>query len=234
MPERTIFNQIQIMTIHKCNLKCKFCPNSIIPQSGDKMTDELYKKMIDELGSLDYAGRITLYLMNEPFLDDRLHRFIKYARDACPKARVNISTNGVIPDWDLMDKMFHFGLSDCDISCYTEEIKGKWVNYHRNKKNLCRIERPEDWGFYNRGGNIPGVGRNAIGGYCERPFIQMYINAWGEAVLCCSDYKREVVMGDVNKNTLMEIWHNDKYKLYREHLEQGKRDLLLCKTCNYV
>lgn len=225
-------NQIQIMTIHKCDLKCYHCPNSIIPQTGDLMNKKLFSKIIDELAEMNYEKRVSLYLMNEPFLDKRIFEFIKETRSKLPNARINLSTNGVKLTIKNADKAFKNGLSDMDISCYTKEIYNKWKNYPANVMNMINYGPMCN----NRGGNIPEMGRQerAGVGYCERPFIQMYINVWGEAVLCCSDYKREVVMGDVNKEKLIDIWNNKKYQLYREHLKQGIRDLPLCEKCNYV
>ncbi len=51
----------------------------------------------------------------------------------------------------------------------------------------------------------------------QRPFQQMYVNHRGEAVLCCNDWRFEVVMGDTAEAPLHEIWNNDKYRTYREH-----------------
>ncbi|PON16002.1 hypothetical protein C2W62_20780 [Candidatus Entotheonella serta] len=65
----------------------------------------------------------------------------------------------------------------------------------------------------NRSGNVLGaahVTEPLVAG-CERPFQQMYINHRGEAVLCCNDWRFEVVMGDTAEAPLLEIWNNDKY-----------------------
>ena len=35
-----MFTDIQIQTIHKCNLKCSFCPNSYIKQSEEIILKE--------------------------------------------------------------------------------------------------------------------------------------------------------------------------------------------------
>lgn len=196
------------------------------------MTRKVFTKIIDELAEIDFTGRVSLYLMNDPFLDKRIYDLIAEAHNKLPNARINLSTNGVIPSREDMDKAFLHGLSDADISCYSQPILDKWKGYKANVMNFI-----EDCSmFYNRGGNVPEYGRDCnLGvGYCERPSIQMYINAFGEAVLCCSDYKREVVLGNVGKDKLIDIWNNNLYKEYREHLNQGKRDLPLCKKCNYA
>lgn len=228
-----IFNQIQIMTKQQCNLKCSFCPNKYIEQTGYEMSNSLFSKIINELASIDYNKRITLYLMNEPFLDNRLKDMVKEVREKCPKARINVSTNGILPTIQDMNELFVNGLSDADISCYSNETFNKWKDYN-NKIVLNRID-PNWPHLNNRAGNVPEYGNpSRIGnGYCERPFVQMYINAWGEAVLCCSDYKREAIMGDVNKSSLIEIWNNEKYNEYRRMLNTGKRNLILCERCNF-
>ena len=65
----------------------------------------------------------------------------------------------------------------------------------------------------NRSGNVPGARRLAaplpLG--CPRPFQQMYINYRGEAILCCNDWRFEVVMGDTAASSLKEIWLNETY-----------------------
>jgi len=227
-----IFNQIQIMTIQACNLKCDCCPNKYIPQSHNLMSTNIFSKIINELSSINYNQRITLYLMNEPFLDNRLKDFIIETRLKCKNARINISTNGIIPTYEDLQKLFDVGLSDCDISCYNQTTIDKWMKHKSEKINAMNMISPQQ--LNNRGGNIPEYGNNPVGvGNCNRPSIQMYINAWGEAVLCCSDYKRSVVLGNVIENTLLEIWNNDKYNAYRENLKTGNRTLPLCKDCNF-
>jgi radical SAM protein with 4Fe4S-binding SPASM domain len=62
----------------------------------------------------------------------------------------------------------------------------------------------------------------------------MYVNYRGEAVLCCNDWRAEVVMGDTAQATLAEIWMNDKYQRYRHNLQQKNRAMPLCDTCDYM
>ncbi len=87
----------------------------------------------------------------------------------------------------------------------------------------------------NRAGNVPGTIQltEPLAQGCERPFQQMYINHLGEAVLCCNDWRFEVVMGDTAEAPLDEIWHNDKYRTYRDHLQRDDRHLPLCAGCDY-
>lgn len=228
--QNTMFNQIQIQTKTGCNLKCPMCPLSRITQPVLTLSGKLFTKILKELSNIDYKERISLYLMNEPFRDERLIDMIAETRERLPDVRINISTNGIIPTIDDMKRLKEVGLSDCDVSCYTQAIYDKWKDQDVNAINMIGYQ----YHYNNRGGNSSAGKGREVGGYCERPFVQMYVNAFGQAILCCSDYKFEVVMGDLNKNTLMEIWNNKKYKRYRKVLKTGNRKgLTLCQTCNY-
>ena len=223
-----MFNQIQIQTRTGCNLKCPMCPNSYMKQPKKAMSKVLFTKIINELSQKNYNGIISLYLMNEPFLDERLPYFVALTRLKLPEARINISTNGIIPYPRSIKELK--GLSDCDVSCYTKDIWDKWKDEDVNAINMVDHKYKYD----NRGGNIE-AGKDKLAYIkCERPFVQMYINAFGQAILCCSDYKFEVVMGDVRTTTLEDIWNGEVYKKYRETLSNDTREgLKLCEICNY-
>jgi MoaA/NifB/PqqE/SkfB family radical SAM enzyme len=87
----------------------------------------------------------------------------------------------------------------------------------------------------NRAGNVPGAPRppEPLPLGCERPFQQMYINYRGEAVLCCNDWRFEVVLGDTAESSLLDIWTNDRYRAYREQLWRQNRHMPLCASCDY-
>lgn len=227
-----MFQSIQIQTKQECNLKCEFCPNSYIKQTGHKMTLKLYKKIINELAELNYKGKIGLYLMNEPLMDDRFLTLVKYARSNLKEVELYISTNGTLLNDKIVNDLRSSGINRIVVSCYTKEIYEKVENLNVTKLKFYEKDLKNQ--FYNRGGNSEGYGNEVEQKYCKNPFTQMYITSNGEAVICCADYKKEVVMGDVKNQSLMDIWGNDKYKHYRKHLLKGQRRLLaLCKNCNY-
>ena len=226
--KNTMFKSIQIQTRTGCNLKCPMCPLSKMTQPKKLMSKKLFNKILKDLDGFD--GRVSLYLMNEPFLDERLREFVRLASKKLPKATINISTNGTLTNPGEILGFIEVGLSYSNVSCYTQKIYDKYSGY----PGINAIDMVNyDYDYNNRGGNID-IGDGEVSGYCERPFTQMYINAFGQSILCCSDYKFEVVMGDVNDETLEQIWNGDVYKEYRYKLSNNKRhELKLCRTCNY-
>jgi len=67
---------------------------------------------------------------------------------------------------------------------------------------------------------------------CRRPFHTMVITWEGRAVLCCVDYKREVVLGDVNTASVPDIWNGPWATQLRKEYLAGVFDRLKpCRTC---
>lgn len=91
----------------------------------------------------------------------------------------------------------------------------------------------------NRGGNISEF-KNLIPEKfearrfvnCTRLFKQAYILFNGDMVLCCTDYSRKVVLGNVFETSIEEVWNSRKAKAIRRLFFEGRLDEIpLCKDC---
>ena len=70
---------------------------------------------------------------------------------------------------------------------------------------------------------------------CDLLYHKMYVLYNGDVVLCCMDWRRQVVMGNVGEQSLRDIWHGEKYRHYRRLHEEGRsKELDLCSTCSYI
>lgn len=61
----------------------------------------------------------------------------------------------------------------------------------------------------------------------------VHIVETGEIVLCCMDWKREIILGEIKKNSIYNIWHSDKYALIRDKRDgrQDSEDSFICRRC---
>ena len=50
---------------------------------------------------------------------------------------------------------------------------------------------------------------------CEEPFQRLLIQNNGNVVPCCSFFGGELVVGNIYKNSIYEIWNNEKMKKLR-------------------
>lgn len=92
----------------------------------------------------------------------------------------------------------------------------------------------------NRGGNIEGHSLQVLGKIkdrrvCDRPFYKIYIAYNGDVILCSSDWKREIIIGNAVNEGIYGVWHNGRQREVRERLITGDlSELPLCKNCDYV
>jgi radical SAM protein with 4Fe4S-binding SPASM domain len=106
-----------------------------------------------------------------------------------------------------------------------------WVKNGLNSNNVKTSE------LLTRADNID-VGKkkfvkNLFGCAWDRPLKIFHILNNGDVILCCMDWKREVVLGNVNENSIFEIWNSEKYKNIRKII-YGKRKVgnnFICKRC---
>ena len=67
---------------------------------------------------------------------------------------------------------------------------------------------------------------------CAQIFKGLQVQADGEVVPCCVDWKRVNLLGDLHHHSLSEIWKGDRLKrLQIQHLSGRKPELNPCQNC---
>jgi len=67
---------------------------------------------------------------------------------------------------------------------------------------------------------------------CDNLWTQLYVQYNGKVALCCEDYEGSVVIGDLNKESVSDVWWGKKLKAYRDaHLSKRRTLMPLCKQC---
>ena len=66
---------------------------------------------------------------------------------------------------------------------------------------------------------------------CDRLMGQAYLLWNGDAVLCCVDWERTTILGNVLKQSLESVWQNEAYTQYRRNYLAGKIAGTLCEGC---
>jgi len=70
---------------------------------------------------------------------------------------------------------------------------------------------------------------------CALLFVQMSIRPDGKVSLCCNDALGENTLGDVGKNTLVEIWESEIFCNFRRTMTQsGRYGIGTCRYCNHL
>ncbi len=248
-----LFEGLEIETINRCNNTCSFCPVNAKedPRPLDKMTEATFHKIADELGCLDYAGRIAMHSNNEPYLDKQLIPRIGYLRKRCPRAFLYVYTNGLPLNFEKVMRSIDAGLDSIVIDNYNDDLTlnpavEKMVNdmdsngkpFYAEKIVIHLRKKNEILG--SRGGSAPNKLAEDFKDYlrfsdagCTTPFWQLVVRPSGKVSLCCNDALGQVTLGDVNVRSLQEIWRSSEYRHVRDELlRNGRQNLPLCKVCD--
>jgi len=274
---------VQVETIAGCNADCVWCPYGKIhpaPPAG-RMPQDRFERIVEECAR-NGVTRFSPYLTNEPLLDPQIFDRIRFARQAMPRAKIVITTNGAPMTPDVIDRLLSLdgALHALYISVQGiskrgyEETMGGTIRFEKVLANVNhliaemrarKLRRPKVWitmvatnlvdapravaywrrrgvrakytALENRGGNIAGAPGMAIGkmGYysdCPRMFKQAYICWDGVMVLCCTDYRRSHILGNVFDSGISAVWGSPLAEETRRRFLTGRiHTIALCGAC---
>ncbi len=242
--EVPLFEYVEIETINRCNGICSFCPvnRNADPRVETMMSLELFKSIIGQLESLQYSGELALFSNNEPLLDERIIELHQYARKHLPKARMHLFTNGTlltIPKFEALMSC----LDELIIDNYQQELRlirpcqeiKDYVEAHPElrRKVTIVLRKPHEV-LTSRGGDAPN--RKHLISYgektCALPFQQLVIRPDGKISLCCNDPLGKCTLGDLTKETILDVWYGPKYQMVRKCLAAGRKNWKHCEYCD--
>ena len=108
-----------------------------------------------------------------------------------------------------------------------EDFWGKYKEPH----DRIYMKRAHSWGNQIKWeDNIPEY--SSIYHPCILPWSTMHITSMGIVPLCPQDYDAKMNIGDINKNTIAEVWNNQNWNKIRNLHETGNRnDIKFCQKC---
>ena len=107
-----------------------------------------------------------------------------------------------------------------------DEFISKWKGSDRS----VHIKEEESWaGHFNIKNN-----RNPIKRFpCRKLWERLTIDWQGNASICCRDFQMQVKIGNVEKDSLSDIWNGHRMVQFRKALIKNQLDdVYLCKMCN--
>jgi 2-deoxy-scyllo-inosamine dehydrogenase (SAM-dependent)/8-amino-3,8-dideoxy-alpha-D-manno-octulosonate transaminase len=199
------------------------------------MDERLFYKIIDELGSINYAGRISPHFYGEPLLDKRIFNFISYIRKKCPYSYIRFSSNGDLLTEDIFKKLISSGLDMIFVTNYDDQPKPELIGLTKKYPKNISYRDFKDVSVVNRAGVLIANKKNKnIEKACLRPSNQLVVNWKGNVILCCNDYYEKYIFGNLNKQSVLDVWNSDKFNKYRKLLleESNRKKIDICKNCD--
>ena len=86
--------EVSVETMALCNARCTFCPYPTLDRKGEKMSDELLNKLVDEMISWNREMYFSPFKLNEPLFDKRTLPLCESINKRSQKIVLRIFTNG--------------------------------------------------------------------------------------------------------------------------------------------
>jgi radical SAM protein with 4Fe4S-binding SPASM domain len=242
---------VEISNSGMCNRKCSFCPrsNPDYPDLNEFISDELHTKLCAQLSECGFEGVYAYAGFNEPLLHKKIYKHIEEARKFLPNARIEVITNGDVLNPTRIKKLIDAGLTTLSISAYDgleqaesyqkmcEDVKlrkDQFIVRHRY------LPPEENFGINltNRGGTMKNAVYKissldkALKESCYYPSYDFFVDYNGDILMCSHDWAKKNILGNLTKQSFIDIWTSEKAKTSRKNLYEAKRSFAPCNICN--
>lgn len=126
------------------------------------------------------------------------------------------------------------------LESYDEESQ-KFLEKYRSIVDEVELEEPMEWSGFDKKDlladvyskdEIARLNAKKMPKVCAYPFHTMAIQSDGKVVCCCVDWSRHTLVGDVTKESLMEIWNGEVLRNLRMlHLSGRRYENDACRNC---
>ena len=243
--------EIEISESGICNRKCSFCPRSdpSFIHKKEFIENDLHEKLCKELKELNYIGTVRYSGFVEPLLDKNIYNLIYMVKKYAPLANVELVTNGDVLDKKRLRKLFSNGLNKILISAYDGKKEAE------NLESLCLdtglsedqfivrhryFSEEKDFGITlsNRSGTMENAEfkikalKEPLKKACYIPTYTFFLDYQGEVLICPHDWGKKIILGNLKKNKLIDIWFSDKAMQIRKKLVNSDRTFSPCNLCD--
>jgi radical SAM protein with 4Fe4S-binding SPASM domain len=243
--------EIEISESGICNRKCSFCPRSdpTFDEKKEFIKDSLHEKMCKELKDLNYSGTVRYSGFVEPLLDKNIYKLINMTRAYLSKSNIELVTNGDVLSKKRLEKLFDSGLNRILISAY--DGKDQAESFEKLCKSLKLSEKQfivrhryyskeENFGITlsNRAGMMENAEykikslSESLKQPCFIPSYTFFLDYQGDVLMCPHDWGKKIILGNLNKEKLIDIWFSNKSINLRKSLNNSNRNFAPCNVCD--
>lgn len=239
---------VNLETMNRCNNTCGFCTANKNTEKRPfmKMSDALFKSVIDQLKDWNYKGYVCVYGNNEPFLDVRIIHMHKYVREQLPDSYIFLSTNGILLNIEKLEAIcpyvdeFIINNYCMDMKLY-DNIQEIYEHVKANEEKFRGLKIKIQMRYLhevltNRAGSAPNKAatEKIIKEPCLLPYTDMWITPDGRLLICCCDNLEVTELANLNDIPLAEAWNSEAYKDLRRNVRTGRQNYSFCKHCDFI
>jgi 2-deoxy-scyllo-inosamine dehydrogenase (SAM-dependent) len=190
------------------------------------METGLYRRVVAQLSQIEFSGRLSFHFYNEPLVRRDLEDLVATARSGLPLAHLVLYTNG-----DLLSDARYTNLLEAGIDFFLVTRHGGEPMRHRLHQ---LVQFPHNLDLSGRAGAVVSL-KKPLRRPCHAPLEMLIVTVNGDVVLCHEDARREVIVGNLGRSSLEDIWYGDEIERIRHRLVRGDRRGAgaMCARCDH-
>lgn len=197
--------------------------------NGSRLSPDINQKLIDSgldririsIEALDESGYLETVGTKIDFIDflnniKDLHNRSKNCEIYCKIVDIAVPTD------EDKNRFFELFGDICD-RLFVDNVIPLWSDFDEINDKIYRDK-----------GEIKGMHGQKIKAVkvCPYPFYSLIINSDGEVTVCCADWKRKLIIGNLNKQSLKEIWNGTVLKEFWIDMLKGEKEKYeMCCKC---
>lgn len=231
--DKHFFHSVSIETSTYCNRKCDYCPNKDNETPKNYIDKQIFQEAIRQLKKIKFSGIFEYCFYNEPLFDPNLINLVKYAKNELPNCIHSLTTNGDLLTIEKANELIDAGIDKFIVTIHDKNPERAYERLSKVKdviKDKMRLQTIHNLDLQNRGGDVD-ISKYEYQKHKVCPnILKLVIVINGDVVLCCNDYYKKHVMGNIMKTNIVDIWKSYA-NLREELLEKNIARLDICKKC---
>ena len=245
--------RVTIEFTNRCNRNCTSCPRRKMTYPQGFMTQELFTKIIEQLPNETvivpfFRGESLIHPNFTSFMKD-LSRFkqVQLASNGDKLSEANeaailsactffsLSLHEYMMPWKFKNNKFLTILTrkgiDTQVSILDKLVPSRWKNrfirsWMRHVGRVRFYQEHSIRGF----GDMENEAKPTEP--CEKPFSELVVYWDGKVGLCNHDWDNKTFLGDLNLQTVEQVWRNYNYQRVREaHKSSNRCKVPSCVDC---
>jgi radical SAM protein with 4Fe4S-binding SPASM domain len=208
------------------------------------MEVKVFQRILDQLKSINFTGRVSYDFYNEPLLCSDLDLFVEMTREQLPLSEIHLYTNGSLLSSKRFKELYQLGVSLFIVTKQEQEKVGDYLfeqtfqELNDEEKKRVYFRDHQSLRLTNRGGvlkHIKEEHQDISSMPCFIPTMMLTISLKGNVLACFEDFYQKHSMGNICEETLQEIWNKPQYITLRKKLMMGlRKDFTVCSQCSRV
>ena len=238
---------VELNITELCNRTCVFCPRvdpKVYPNRNLNMDVAVAEKVARDLASIGSRARISFSGFGESLLHKNFYGIIRAMRAILPDTAIETNTNGDRLTAQVIRDLFDSGLTNLYVNLYDGPEQAPHFDAMFKEAGISAYKLRDHWSesfgltLNNRSGmlNQPEIGvvplAEPIKKPCYYPFYKMIVDWNGNVLFCSNDWGREIIVGNVMREHVKDIWMSDAMGKIRDRLAAGDRSRSPCDKCS--